>query len=231
MTRFLATILTVFLLGALPVRAQIANTDVLANYNFETIRPVLTELGFSLSNQTLDNGTRYLRAQSSDGGVLLLEPRGCNANNGCAGLYILALITGPSNLERANKFNDQVPYSKAIHIDDGRSVLSRYLIADYGTTAGSFAVNILVFKRSIGEWLEFDRSGISNTISYSGDDSTARRPGKNEAALTAIDDALPFYLAAGEADASLANGLDLSDLLSTGQVHEAAKDLFPALID
>lgn len=158
----LAAAAALFVTGA---SAQITPTTVIPNFNIETIQPLLQQAGFQ--TEVRDMGGSMVVAAQKDGKFIILRPRVCRDGAGCAGLFMLAQINTQASLRTLNNFNLQSPPTRAVQTPDGQIFLSRYLIADYGTTAGSFAVNADVFKNGIDRFFKVMNESGAAEVSFS----------------------------------------------------------------
>lgn len=143
----------------------IANpTGVVANVSFVAIQPLLSEIGATYSMQKIgDNDVLVVKAGPR---TLLFRQAACSGYGNCAGLIMEAVINDQLPPEQMiNYFNQLSNVSTAVRYNNAL-VLERYLIADYGITRGSLAVNIMAFTNSINDWVRFSQnaSGQASTI-------------------------------------------------------------------
>ncbi|MEM9705300.1 MAG: hypothetical protein AAF850_04395 [Pseudomonadota bacterium] len=138
---------------------------VLSNVDLVTLAPVITELGVPFEVTTLA-GRQALRL-NVNGAVVALRPRVCRGANGggCVGLEMMGFYSGVAPLDAANRYNDETPPSKAI-VTDGGTVVHRYLIADYGLTRGSFAIDLQVFGSIVTKFGDYIGQGSASTVSF-----------------------------------------------------------------
>ncbi|MFO1187464.1 MAG: YbjN domain-containing protein [Alphaproteobacteria bacterium] len=108
-------------------------------------------------------GIVYERMDSSDGKVLYFaHPKGAEGArffavlhackdgdlNQCYGLEYVAFFETPSKYQTAdamNRGNMSAPFVKIMLMEDGKTILSRYVISDAGITRGNVLLNMLVF--------------------------------------------------------------------------------------
>lgn len=121
---------------------------LLPDVSAETIRPILRQQGLVPETQTI-SGEDVLVLRS-DRHSIILQPRVCNPD--CTGLLMITLMEGSAPTHLVNGFNQQTPPTMA-YTQNGATVLSRYLIADHGITAGTLLVNVGVFDETVRKWL------------------------------------------------------------------------------
>jgi hypothetical protein len=143
---------TIFSLSHISAAAQEPqNSDIVSNYNIETLEPLLTHYGFTHERYVTGDNQTYLKL-SRNGKELMLMPLAC-INTICPGLLMVSPITdADATVEDVRKYNRLTYYSTAILEDSGSLYLQRYLIGDHGTTVGTLKVNLDVFEYSIDEW-------------------------------------------------------------------------------
>lgn len=139
--------------GALAQNAPVADpTGVILNMNFESIRPVLEEVGFEVQDEVV--GQINALAVTYDGKKAFLQPTACNSGD-CLGLVMTALLT-PTNTptqDQVTAFNVNLNAGNAV-LSDGQLYLKNYVVADYGVTRGSFVIDVAVFISLIDNWFE-----------------------------------------------------------------------------
>lgn len=146
MVRFFAALASVTaLLSAGSAMAD--ELDVLTNVNAETIAPVFRNAGMRVEQTTI-SGNPALAIRDS-GAVIILRPRVCAPD--CKGLLMYAIFGGGASSSQMNAYNRETP-ATTVFTADGRTVLSRYLIADHGITEGTLMVNYNVFKGTLASW-------------------------------------------------------------------------------
>ncbi len=138
---------------------------VVPNVSFVAIQPVLDDLGATYTLQKRGD-TDVLVVQAGNR-TLLLRQNACSGYGNCAGLIMEAVIGGGDlpPPQMVNYYN-QLSYVSTAVLYNNALVLERYLIADYGTTRGSLAVNIMAFTNGINEWFRFKNgaAGQASTI-------------------------------------------------------------------
>lgn len=123
--------------------------EILPNTNVATIAPVLRNAG--MLPETITVGDSDSLVVRSGDLAIILRPTVCRPD--CAGLLMYTLFEGTSPASMMNSFNERTPPTAA-YTTQGNTVLSRYLIADHGITAGSFMVNLVVFDNTVSKWLQ-----------------------------------------------------------------------------
>ncbi|NNU15282.1 hypothetical protein HK107_02945 [Parvularcula sp. ZS-1/3] len=123
--------------------------EVLNDTNAATLGPVLRAQGLFPETLTIEN--REVLVVRQNGNVVMLRPRVCNPD--CTGLLMYIVMEGAAPASSINAFNQQTPATVA-YTNGQATVLSRYLIADHGITAGTFLVNLDVFSRTVSKWTQ-----------------------------------------------------------------------------
>ena len=120
---------------------------LLYDYDVESIIPVLQEVGFRWEGRTAPDGGKIIKATAPNGLIFFLRPTSCRtgANDGCAGINMVAAFQGKVDQRTVNSFNYRYAFSSAGIDDSGAAYISRYEIADYGIPKGNFALSMLVF--------------------------------------------------------------------------------------
>ena len=183
--------------------APVANpSGILRSLSFDDISPILTELGYT-TEQVNQNGQTALVVRSADGRTMLFKETVCRQPGTCAGLWMIAIINDTASTDMVNNFNSQARTTRA-SVQEGVVFLDRYLIADYGTARGSFAVNATVFKNVIDLWFQFTSQsrGTANTISFNATQDGYRPE---------IDAETRAFLDAVIADGSFGNGSKIAN--------------------
>jgi hypothetical protein len=136
---------------------------VLTDVNASTIAPVLRNAGMNPQTTTiLGEDALVLKG---GGMTTVLRPRVCNPN--CVGLLVYTVVRGSAPADSLNAFNETTAPTSA-YVHQGNTVLSRYLIADHGITAGTFLVNVAVFNSTVDKWLNNSRSAAALSVSLDG---------------------------------------------------------------
>ena len=165
---------TVLLCGVASAQAPVSNPlGVLPDVSLRTIQPLLQEMGAETEIRTI-NYEEFMFVRLN-GRFLRLKSRVCsNGVSGCAGLWITAFINGETpDTQMINAFNTGSPPTRAT-LQGGSVILDRYLIADYGITRGSLAVNFSVAVGGINAWFEFfSQYGRSSSVAYSAEQAPA----------------------------------------------------------
>ncbi|MEO1657164.1 MAG: hypothetical protein AAFR65_05535 [Pseudomonadota bacterium] len=121
---------------------------VMGDVNLQTVSKVVRNAGFVVEQATI-SGSDSLVVRDGVTAVIM-RPRVCDPN--CSGLLMYAVIDGIAPPMAINGFNEQTPATSAF-TSEGYTILSRYLIADYGITEGSFLTNVAVFQSTVEKWL------------------------------------------------------------------------------
>lgn len=155
------SILGAALLSAAPAHAQVLaaprwnpaapeNTQLLPNFSYATVEPVLAAIGarFQRSAQAGKPALLVTFPNNRRATVLMSS---CDAAGACKALSIQSFWTRIANspadktAQAIASFNQRFSFAKAFVAADGRPALQRYLTADYGFIRGDLAVNLLVF--------------------------------------------------------------------------------------
>lgn len=154
-------------LAAAHAQQGVANPkSVVANFDIESLGPVLNELGVAWQAQKNDKGQNYVIANA--GGVLnfILAPTACRVDGkaDCIGLNMLSIFDGAPNPQTVRAFNYRYAFARAGIDPSGAAYISRYEIADYGMPRGNLATSIQVFviqAVALGSELETARRTVS----------------------------------------------------------------------
>lgn len=145
--RLLAAIATLGLaLSASPAQAE----DVMMKaLDFGVLREVSTELGYTLTDEGInENGDYYLEIQSESGLIFYLYGGGCSEEDpakGCLGLDMIATFTLNDEAD-PHEVVDSVSYKfMKVYRSDQDIKASRYLIFDGGITRENMKENVSVF--------------------------------------------------------------------------------------
>lgn len=154
---------------------------ILDNTNAATLLPVLRSAGYFPQTSTLQGDDVISIRFGND--VVLLRPRVCNEE--CRGLLMFVVIEGAAPAQVMNAFNQQTPATVA-YTSGNATVLSRYLIADHGITAGSFLVNLDVFARTVQKWTRTRGAGKTLSVSLLSQSQAAGRDPEAEALIADV---------------------------------------------
>jgi hypothetical protein len=143
-------------LSAATARKVLPSTDA------QTLAPVLRNAGYF--PEIIEMEGRETLAIRHEGDVIMLRPRVCNPT--CTGLLMVVVMEGSAPSQAINSFNQQTPATMA-YTFSGATVLSRYLIADHGITAGTFLVNLDVFNKTVRKWTSNRNSRNAMSVSLS----------------------------------------------------------------
>ena len=126
------------------------NSQVLPNFSYATLEPVLTGIG-ARSQRSTQAGKPVLLVTFSNNRRATLILSSCDAAAACKALSIQSFWTRIANstpertAQAIASFNQRYSFGKAFIAADGRPAMQRYLTADYGFIRGNLAVNLLVF--------------------------------------------------------------------------------------
>ncbi|MEM0930261.1 MAG: hypothetical protein AAGI89_13320 [Pseudomonadota bacterium] len=121
---------------------------VMDDVNQQTVSKVVRNAGFIVEQATISGADSLVVRDGVT--AVIMRPRVCDPN--CSGLLMYAVIDGVAPPMAINGFNEQTPATSAF-TSEGYTILSRYLIADYGITEGSFLTNLAVFQSTVEKWL------------------------------------------------------------------------------
>jgi hypothetical protein len=134
------------------------NRQVLPAFGYETVEPVLTQIGARFERQV--SGDRpALTVTFANGRRAAILFGACAQGGGCKAISIQAVWNRPPDLppERLgaglHAFNQRYAFARAFVTADGRPILQRYLTADYGFIRGNLAVNLLVFAGQVDRFV------------------------------------------------------------------------------
>lgn len=176
-------------------------TQMLNGFTPANLSAVAQDLGYKSEQVVYSNGVAGLSITTPQGYVFFASPTVCNPT--CHGLDIYALF-GPDTgvpLAAINRFNVARAMTKAFTTSN-QIVLSRYVIADFGTPRGNVASefhNFIAIAVSFAEYLE----GGANTISADASAAAGKiaAPGAESAHAPAV--AASFAPVAGAEEATL----------------------------
>ncbi len=126
------------------------NAQVLPNFSYATVEPVLTGVGAKFQ-RSVQAGRPALLVTFPNNRRATLLMSSCDGAGACKALSIQSFWTRIANsppertAQAIASFNQRFSFAKAFVAADGRPALQRYLTADYGFIRGNLAVNLLVF--------------------------------------------------------------------------------------
>ncbi|MEM9421110.1 MAG: YbjN domain-containing protein [Pseudomonadota bacterium] len=143
-------------LSSLSLAQRLVNepAGLVPSISFDRVEPILREAGMNTQRRVID-GTPVMVVQAN-GRILNMQNRACDAQGECAGLWMFAFLDDAASPEALIQFNQMSKPARA-NLVDGRVTLDRYLIADYGTTRGTLAINVGVFAASVDQWFGFNQ--------------------------------------------------------------------------
>lgn len=126
------------------------NAQVLPNFSYATVEPVLAAVGAKFQRSAQAGKPALLVTFPNNRRATLLMSS-CGPAGACKALSIQSFWTRIANsppektAQAISSFNQRFSFAKAFLAADGRPALQRYLTADYGFVRGNLAVNLLVF--------------------------------------------------------------------------------------
>ena len=149
------------MLSAAPAAAQVLaaprwnpaapeNSQVLPNFSYATVEPVLAAVG-AKSQRSAQAGKPALLVTFPNNRRATVLMSSCDQAGACKAMSIQSFWTRIANsppektAQAIASFNQRFSFAKAFVAADGRPALQRYLTADYGFVRGDLAVNLLVF--------------------------------------------------------------------------------------
>jgi hypothetical protein len=133
------------------------NRQVLPAFSYESVEPVLTQIGARFERQ-ISGDRPALTVTFANGRRAAILFGACQAAS-CKAISIQAVWNRPADLppERLgaglHAFNQRYAFARAFVTADGRPTLQRYLTADYGFIRGNLAVNLLVFSGQVDRFV------------------------------------------------------------------------------
>ena len=120
-----------------------------ANFDVQTIGPILSELGLVYqANQTSD-GTSYLTANIAGELNVSFIPTAClsGGRSNCIGLVTIEQFEGTNfNPQTISAFNQKYSFASTGLVENGQyAFISRYDISDYGVARGNIASSVTNF--------------------------------------------------------------------------------------
>ncbi|MEM6415851.1 MAG: hypothetical protein AAF720_14470 [Pseudomonadota bacterium] len=177
-SKFVCGIILLYANHSLAYDIEISNPGaIVADFDYESIKPVLSDLNITATQAVDENGRRYIEASAGSSFVFNIMPSACldhQRHKQCAGAHFISVFKGKRiNLQSVAAFNQQFAFSTAGVLPGGRDAyLGRYEIADYGIPRGNLASSIAGFiylsERFRSEILTSDvtaaRSGFADDL-------------------------------------------------------------------
>jgi len=162
----------------LSAQAQDTSRDdeVVSSVSTIDMRYVIEAAGFTVT-QPLSTGIGLI-GEDGEGLIFGLEGKACSDSPNCVGLDMFLVLEGNYTPKDANSVNQRWSAIKATALDDGKMILSRYLILDHGQTLGNLRLNLGTTRaiakqfRDEAEKPETDTALTSEQIEW-GDDTGA----------------------------------------------------------
>lgn len=158
---------------ALPAKAQSnglgAPSMTMQDFSGPQLRAVLATQNLALEPGPKPNS---FALRAADGRVLVLDPN-CHPDIGCVGLSLLAFINTPADTAKMARFNTQHLSVRASGTSDGKVVLNRYLIGDFGYDGRNFLIDAAVTLNALDAWISLDETP---SIGVSAADGTHEQP-------------------------------------------------------
>lgn len=154
-------------LSGAQAQQTVANpTSVLANFDVQTVGPILNELGVAWQARKTDTGQTYIAANAAGAVNFVLAPTACRGagSTDCVGLNMVAVFDGSPNPQTVQAFNYRYAFASAGIDPSGAAYISRYEISDFGIARGNLATSIQVFANQavmFGSELETARRTVS----------------------------------------------------------------------
>ena len=133
---------------------------VMDDVNEQSVSKVVRNAGFIVEEATISGASSIVVRDGVT--AVIMRPRVCDPD--CSGLLMYAVIEGIAPPMAINGFNEQTPATSAF-TSEGYTILSRYLIADYGITEGTFLTNLAVFQSTVEKWLGQSRAPSALSVS------------------------------------------------------------------
>ncbi|MEM9421111.1 MAG: YbjN domain-containing protein [Pseudomonadota bacterium] len=153
--------------GAAAQQPPVSNPSGVMKFNPGALQALVQEAGWQAKIEP-NNGSPVVVA-SVNGRTLVLSPTACDATGACAGLLTFAILPDQASLSTVNQFNVRYNPIRAT-VREGRIVLDRYMIGDYGAARGSLIVDLAVHASMVDAWWTFrdqgNKGGLSNAISF-----------------------------------------------------------------
>ncbi len=159
-----AVLAVAFLMVTAPAYAQAPSQAVVANrieaLTLADLTKLLTSAEMTGIPERSAGGDPVLRIRTAGGGQFMAALRSCPADEtpSCPHLELYAVFSaGPANssVDAINLFNRRAAGVKAFRLQDGTTVLSRYVTLQYGIAQGNLLGNIAGFQRSAESFRAF----------------------------------------------------------------------------
>lgn len=152
-------------------------TTMMRGFTVSGLAQLATDLGLTSRSLVYNNGAAGLEITTPEGYQFYMQPTACNPQ--CAGLYVHALFGPSSNttVSALNSFNEARAAAKA-YTSNQSIILSRYIIADYGTPRGNIAIEFGTFVSlgvTFADYLQRGVGTVSDKIEQPAD-GAAEKP-------------------------------------------------------
>ncbi len=157
--------------------AVISNpTTSIANFDAQTVGPILNELGVAWRAVATDDGGSAIVANAGGALNFYMQPTACQVNgtSNCIGVLIFSPYEGDANSQTVRAFNDRYPFTRTALNESGGAFITRYEIADFGIPRGNVAHSLLNFFTLAGRFQdELASAGRTVSLEGYGDDLAA----------------------------------------------------------
>lgn len=143
--------------GAAPAAHAQDQRTIIARFDDSTISRLLLDVEAQFQIEPGAEGANVYRARAGEGIAFTVSPRACSAQNGCAGLLLIAVFTldpgaVPQDLDqRLHRYNDVNPNAKVYRADSNAIVLQGYINSAFGISYRNAQAQLLVFGQEIGK--------------------------------------------------------------------------------
>jgi hypothetical protein len=182
--------------GAANTQPVVANpTTLIANFDVQSVGPILDELGVVWRAVATENGGAAIVANAGGALNFYMQPAACQVNgtSNCIGVLIFSPYEGDANSQTVRAFNDRYPFTRTALNGTNGAFITRYEIADFGIPRGNIAHSLLNFFTLAGRF-HAELASAGRTVSlegYGGDLAAASLNRKGLVHLTGAIEAAP----------------------------------------
>lgn len=137
---------------------------MMPNFDIATITPVFQMMGAQTQPISM-SGNPAVGVIHSSGARFIAVPRACDdSGRNCAGLGLVAAFNESATADQANAFNTQSVVG-SVAVANGLTLMTDYLIADFGTPRGNLIITSNVFVGDVVKFIQYNNQ-IRNAVSF-----------------------------------------------------------------
>ena len=138
-----------------------SDTSMIYDFSAQNLVPILAANGLAYEVGIIMEREAVLVSNGVD--QVILMPVVCGDGARCLGLAMLAYFPGGLSLEGNNEFNNGFFFAHAEKWEQD-TVIERYLIADYGYSVKSMAVDLSVFFDTAASYRQFSSVSVEASL-------------------------------------------------------------------